>query len=125
MRPADLEPLLRRVIREELRVLLDRLQAPQLPPGQAEVVRLLGAVFGGEPFTTRDLIQRLDVTVGQRPQLRTALVTMVGADLASNKVGLLLRGIAAAGGRAGALRLVATVTEGGARVWGVEGTSGD
>ncbi len=122
MQLPDLEHALRRVVREELQALLVQLQAPQLPPGQAELVRLLGRVFDREPFTTRDLIGRLGVTVGDRPQLRKALVAMAGPDLPSGKVGLLLRSIVTAGGRAGALRLVSSSTDGGARVWWVEGT---
>lgn len=118
----DLEHALRRVVREELQALLVQLQAPQLPPGQAELVRLLGRVFDREPFTTRDLIGRLGVTVGDRPQLRKALVAMAGPDLPSGKVGLLLRSIVTAGGRAGALRLVSSSTDGGSRLWWVEGT---
>ncbi len=122
MQLPDLEHALRRVVREELQALLVQLQTPQLPPGQAELVRLLSSVFGGDAFTTGDLIRRLGTPVGDRPQLRQALVAQVGADLPPNRVGMLLRGIAAAGGRAGALRLAGTATEGGARVWRVEGT---
>lgn len=121
MQPADFERILRRVVREELQGLLDRLPAPRLSPRQAELVALLGSVFGRESFTSRDLVDRVGVPVGARPQLRDALVALAGADLRPHKVGLVLRGIAEAGGKAGALRLVVSATAGGARVWGVEG----
>lgn len=124
MHAADIEALMRRIVRDELRplcALIERMQPAQLSPQQAELVRLLSSVFGRETFTTRELIRRLEVPIGDRPTLRATLAALAGAELRPNKVGLVLRGIVESGGRVEQLRLVGVSTEGGARVWGVEG----
>ena len=125
---AALEPLLRRVVREEvvrlrdevaeLQRALERLAPPPLSDEQQRLLDVLADVTDG-PFTSAEVIKLSRSALSTRQPLRNALAAL-GIDDAQ-RLGLVLGDIVKKSVTLDR-RLVRLKTEGNSRVWMVEGT---
>jgi hypothetical protein len=116
---AQLEQLLRRVVREAVQEALAG--ASRLTAEERVVVDALGQVFGVGATTTRDILAALDLEIGHRPALRQSLQALVPG-LDRQKVGMALRAIVLRGGVAAGWRLQAATQHAGGRLWTLERT---
>ena len=123
-RPGALRRRIRRALGPGLRRLgarLDRLAPPPLDPRQAELLDALAGVVGAAPFTAAEVLELAHTPTAER-RLQAALQAAGAAD--AQRLGLTLATLArrTAGRRP---RIERHRTEGGSRVWCVEGTEGD
>ncbi|HMM85343.1 hypothetical protein [Azohydromonas sp.] len=108
---ADLEHVVRRVIRQEL----ERLFADRLTPPQRRTMQIIIAMFeAGECFTTAGVVDaaRFD------PEAKKVLLQTCNLD--PHKLGILLGQVAQAGAAVDGLRLVRLPAEAGSRRWVLE-----
>ncbi|WP_119286349.1 hypothetical protein [Azohydromonas sediminis] len=113
---AELEPLLRRVVREELQRAMCR---GSLTPAQRMVFDAVAQMFApGETFTAGDAISaaRFD------PDARQSLQQAVDCD--AQRLGIVLGQLADAGAQISDMRLVRLPKEAGARRWMFEALEG-
>ena len=95
-----------------------------LSPRDSALVDALGDVFGHASFKTCEAVAALGLDIGCRPMLRAALCASLGSTFGNQRLGLELRRIAEAGGRADRWYLTAPTKDGGQRVWCLSGLSG-
>lgn len=112
---ALLEPLLRRIVREELQRALQR---PALDPRQAELLDSIEAVFGSGPFTACEVIDAARRPMGDDRRRLQAALQAAGA-LDAQRLGMTLATIhKAILGRSARLQRLGT--ERGKRLWVVD-----